>query len=525
MAVAEAVPAHDHGETFGIDPATYERRWWILGTLCISLVMIVVAVSSLNVAIPSIQEALDATGTDLQWIVDAYALVFAGVLLPAGALGDRFGRKGALQVGLVLFGVGTLVASAAGDPTQLIAARIVMGAGAAFIMPATLSIVVHSFPIHERPKAIALWAAFAGVGGALGPISSGVLLEHYWWGAVLFINVPLVAALLVLSARIVPTSKDPNGHPLDLVGAALAVAGLVSLVFAVIEGPEKGWLGGVTVGAFVAAIVFLVGFVRYEVRKENPMLDPRLFRVPGFGAGSAAVTLAFFSIFGMFFLLTQYLQFVKGYSPLGAGLRVIPNAVAMMAVAPQAPKLVPHLGVRRMMRLGFWLTAAGFVLLALSRESTPDIVVIAALVCTGSGMALTMPAASQHIVGSLPMAKAGVGSAVNDVTREVGGAIGIAVAGSIVATVYRGADFVDAIPNEGAREIAGESVGQAIGVAGGALERGVIDASTFDALVAAAGDAFNDGTRIAFLVMATVAFLGGLLIPRVIPDALPSRHG
>ena len=205
-------PASDD-ETFGIDPAIYHRRWLILGTLCISLVMIVVAVSSLNVALPSIQESLGASGTELQWIVDAYALVFAGMLLPAGALGDRFGRKGALQFGLVVFGVAVLVASMANDPSQLIAARTVMGVGAAFIMPSTLSIVMNSFPFHERPKAIAIWAAFAGVGGALGPISSGLLLEHFWWGAVFFINVPLVALLLGLSVPIVPTSKDPERPP------------------------------------------------------------------------------------------------------------------------------------------------------------------------------------------------------------------------------------------------------------------------------------------------------------------------
>ena len=513
-----------NADTFGIDPAVYHRRWLILGTLCISLVMIVVAVSSLNVAIPRIQESLGASGTELQWIVDAYALVFAGVLLPAGALGDRFGRKGALQFGLVVFGLAVLLASRASDPSQLIAARAVMGVGAAFIMPSTLSIVMNSFPFHERPKAVATWAAFAGVGGALGPISSGLLLDHFWWGAVFFINVPLVLLLLGLSVPIVPTSKDPNGHPLDPVGALLAVGGLVSLVFAVIEGPERGWIDVVTIGAFILAAVLLVAFVRFELRKTNPMLDPRLFKLPGFGAGSATITLAFFSMFGMFFLLTQYLQFVKGYSPLGAGVRVLPSAIALIAVAPRAPALIARFGGRATLRAGFLLTGAGFALLATATRSSPDLLVLVALVFTGSGMSLVMPGASQQIVGSLPLAKAGVGSAVNDVTREVGGALGIAVAGSIVATAYRASDFTDAIPDEAAREIAGESVGQAVGVIHRALDAGFIDQTRANELLAAAGDAFADGTRLAFGLMAVVAVTAGVLLSRWIPDQLPSRE-
>jgi len=506
MAVAERPSEPVAEDTFGVDPDVYAKRWLILATLCISLVMIVVAVSSLNVAIPSVQEALDASGTELQWIVDAYALVFAGVLLPAGALGDRFGRKGALQFGLVVFGVAVLIASMADDPGQLVAARVAMGVGAAFIMPATLSIIVNSFPFHERPKAIAIWAAFAGVGGALGPISSGLLLDHFWWGAVFFINVPLVALLLFLSVPVLPRSKNPDGHPLDPIGALLAVGGLVSLVFAVIEGPERGWAGPLTLGGFVVAAALLVAFVLFELRRENPMLDPRLFKLPGFGAGAAAITFAFFSIFGMFFLLTQHLQFVLGYSPLEAGVRVIPNALALVIMAPQAPKFVVRFGVRATMRAGFLLTSLGFALLALATRDTPILLVMVALVCTGTGGAFIMPAASQHVVGSLPLSKAGVGSAVNDVTREVGGALGIAVGGSIVATVYRARDGV------------GESIGEAIGAA---RAGGVADPS---AMIVAAGDAFNDGTRIAFFMMAALALLGGVVLSRIIPDELPSRQ-
>jgi hypothetical protein len=236
------------------------------------------------------------------------------------------------------------------------------------------------------------------------------------------------------------------------------------------------------------------------------------------------VTLAFFSMFGMFFLLTQYLQFVKGYSPLGAGIRTLPNAVVFMALSAQSPKIIARFGVKKALRTGFYITAVGFALFAVCTASTPYIVVALALTCTGLGGVLIMPCASQHIVGSLPLSKAGVGSAVNDVTREVGGALGIAVAGSIVATVYRGRDFVDVIPNEEARHIAGESVGQAFGVARNALENGFIDQAQFHSFVSAAADAFNDGTSVAFGLMALVATMAGTFIARVIPDELPSRE-
>jgi EmrB/QacA subfamily drug resistance transporter len=504
-----------------------ERRWIVLGVLCISLVTIVTAVSSLNVALPRIQESLDATSTQLQWILDSYALVFAGLLLTAGALGDRFGRKGALQVGLVIFGTAAFLSSQVDTAGSLIALRSLAGVGAALIMPATLSIIVNVFPPAERPKAVAIWAAFAGVGAALGPITSGFILEHSdGFGVVFFINLPLVAVLFVLTALLVPTSKDPAGHALDPVGAVLSIVGLVGLVFGVIEGPERGWTDVLTVAGFVVGVAGLAAFVWWESRRENPMLDPRLFRLRGFSTGSAVVTLAFFSMFGMFFLLTQYLQFVKGYSPLQAGVRVIPSAVMMMFWAPRSPKIVARFGIRRTVTVGFASTAVGFTLLALARPDTPYLLVGVALAFAGTGMAWLMPPASQLIVGSLPLAKAGVGSAVNDVTREVGGALGIAVAGSIVSSVYRSnTGFADRITDAGARELAGESVGRAVGVAARGLRDGVITQEQHDALVRAAGDAFNQGTVWAFAIFAVLAAGSAVVLGRLIPDRAPARAG
>ena len=512
-------------DTHGIAPEVYERRWVILGTLCLSLVIIVIAVSSMNIALPSIQNALGSSASQLQWIVDAYALAFAGLLLSAGSLGDRFGRKGALQTGLVIFGVAALVASTSRSAAMLIALRTVMGLGAALIMPATLSIVINSFPFQERPKAIAVWSGFAGVGGALGPIVAGLLLDHFWWGSVLLVNVPVVVLLLVLSAFILPKSKDPDGHALDPLGAFLSIVGLIALVYAVIEGPDQGWVAGPTIAGFIVAVFALSAFVKWELRATYPMLDPRLFRRRGFATGSGTVTLAFFNMFATFFLLTQYLQFVKLYSPLQAGLRVIPNGAALLFMAPRGPTLVQRFGVRRVVTAGYLVTAGGFVIISFATSATPYPLLAVALVCTGSGIAVIVPSASQHIVASLPLAKAGVGSAVNDVTREVGGALGIAVAGSVATSIYRNhVGFTAQIADSTARHLARRSVGQAVEVAHRALAAGQVTKQQAALIVHSAGHAFTSGTRVAFLMLAGCSAFGAATLGRSIPDSLPTRQ-
>ncbi len=513
--------------THDILPEVYDRRWRILALLCLSLVIVVAAVSALNIAIPEIQSDTGASQTQVQWLIDAYALVFAGMLLLAGALGDRFGRRGALQVGLVVFGAASMMAVVSDSANALIVARTVSGIGAAFVMPATLSIIITSFPPAERPKAISIWAAFAGVGGALGPISSGLLLEHFWWGSVFLINLPIIAVLLIGSVAILPTSKDPNGHALDLIGALLSIVALGAFVFGVIEGPERGWVDPVTLGGFAVGIAAGVAFVRYELATQAPMLDPRLFRIPKFSAGSAVVTLAFFNAFTLFFLLTQYLQFVKGYSPLKAGLGVLPNAMAMIAVAPRGPQIIAKFGVRRTLRIGFFVAATGFSAFAFFTPSTPYFAIALALVANGCGMAVIVPSASQQIVAALPLSKAGVGSAVNDVTREVGGALGIAIGGSIVATVYRArmGDFLDAphhpVP-EPARGFIEDSIGGAFRAAANAPRVGS-NPSLIEATLDAARHAFTSGMHWAFGVTALTGYVAGWLLPRHLDDELPTR--
>lgn len=484
--------------------AGHPDRRRILAVCCLSLVLIVVAVSSLNTALPSLQRGLDASGTELLWIVDTYALVFAGTLLPAGALGDRFGRKGALLTGLAVFGTGTLLAGLSSSGAQVIGARAVMGVGAGLVMPATLSIITTVFPPAERPKAIAVWAGFAGAGGALGPVVSGLVLEVWDWGAVFFVSLPVVALLLVLVAQRVPTSRDPDHTRLDPAGAALSMLGLFALLFAIIQGPEEGWSSPLVVGAFVAAGALLAGFVALELRSPHPMLDPRLFRDPRFAAGSATITGIFFVMFGMFFLIPQYLQYVHGYSPLEAAVRLLPSGLTMIVVAPRGPTVARRLGAERSVALGLLLAAAGFMVLTQLDSGTGYWWIAGALVLMAAGSGLAMPPSTAAIVSSLPPAKAGVGSAVNDVTREVGGAVGIAVLGSIVSVLYRSevAAASAGLP-EGLRHVVDESIGSAI-VAGAPAD-----------VLASARDAFSSGASVAFLVSALVMVAGSALYMRL----------
>jgi EmrB/QacA subfamily drug resistance transporter len=514
-------------ETHGIPADVYHRRKAILAVLCGSLILIVVAVSSLNTAIPTIQRGLDASPTELQWIIDSYALVFAGFLLPAGAIGDRFGRKGALLTGLVIFGVCSFIASRADSAATLIGARAAMGVGAALVMPATLSIIQNSFPPHERAKAVATWAGLAGAGGAVGPLLSGVMLKWFGWASVFLINIPIVIVLLVLVGRIVPTSRDPEGHPLDPLGAIMSVLALGSLVFGIIEGPEWGWTSVGVVTAFASAIIFGIGFVMWESRIEYPTLDPRLFRLPGFGMGSLSISTIFFCMFGMFFLATQYLQYVKGYTPLEAGVRTLPSAAVMVTLSPQSPRIVGRFGVRATTRLGFSFVVAGFIVMSRLEVYTSYFVFMIGLMVLAAGMALIMPPSTSSIIGSLPLAKAGVGSAVNDVTREVGGAIGIAVMGSVLNSVYRSTiDLSKAralIPPAfrttfaPAARAAEASIGQATGVA--ASMKGRSD-EVAAGITAASRSAFVQGTSVAFALAAGVALLGGLIVSTRIPDEL-----
>lgn len=508
-------------DTFGIDPDVYHRRWQIHSVLCISLVAVVAAVSSLNVAIPTIIKELEPSTTQTLWIVDSYALVFAGLLLPAGALGDRIGRRKALMGGIIVFGVMACIAAFSPNANSLIAARAVMGIGAALIMPATLSIITNIFPPHERARAIAAWAGLSGAGGALGPVLSGLILKAgWWWGAVFLINVPIAVLLFTLVVLKVPESRDPHGHPFDPIGSLASIVMLGSLVFGIIEAPEYGWGSTRVVVALLVAALSAVAFIVFEMRTEHPMLDPRLFRYRGFSTGSLTITCAFFCMFGTFYVLSQYLQFVHEYSPLGAALRTLPQAAVMVLVAPRSPRLVAKIGVHNNVRLGFTLLVVGFFMMSRFEIDTPYWYIVINLAVLAVGMAVMTAPTSAVIVGSLPQSKAGVGSAVNDVTREVGGVLGIAFMGSFLSSGYasRIHDILLGTPvPEQARGAIEESIGVAYGVVEEGVSKGLIPAEGGEAVKAAAREAFITGNRHAMWCAMIVAIVGGIVAGMFMP--------
>ena len=370
-------------------------------------------------------------------MVDAYTLVFAGLLLTAGSLGDRFGRRGALQFGLVIFGLGSLASAFADSSAQLIATRAFMGIGGAFIMPATLSIITNVFPTRERGKAIGVWAGTAGLAGVLGPLTGGFLLEHFYWGSIFLVNIPIVIVGVLAGIFLIPTSKDPSAPRLDPVGAVLSIVGLTVLLYGIIEAPQDGWTDPRILGCIFGGILVLGLFMLWESRIDHPMLDVHFFRNPRFTAASMGIAMVFFAMFGATFLLTQYFQFVLGYTPFETGIRFLPIAASMMILSPLSARFVHRIGTKLVVGTGLTMVTLGLVSWAsLSPTSSywPDIIWRQALMA--SGMALTMAPATESIMGSLPLGKAGVGSAVNDTTRQVGGALGVAVIGSVLASIY-----------------------------------------------------------------------------------------
>jgi EmrB/QacA subfamily drug resistance transporter len=489
---------------------TYPQRWWALGALCLSLVVIGMDNTVLNVALPTLSRDLGPSASQLEWIVDSYILVFAGLLLTMGALGDRFGRKRALNAGLLIFGIGSLASAFAPTTAALISTRALMGVGGALIMPSTLSIITDTFPPDERGRAIGIWAGVSGLGIVVGPVTGGWLLEHFWWGSVFLINLFVIAVALIYGWRVVPESKDPNATPLDPVGAALSIAGVTALVYGIIEAPSNGWTSARTLTAAGVAAVLLASFIWWERRSTHPMLQMSFFEDPRFSAASVSISLVFFALFGSIFLITQYLQFVLGYSPLQAGVRVMPVATLIVA-APLSTRLVARFGSKLVVGTGLLIVSAGLGLLSTVSTTSGYPLVAESLVVLGVGMGLTMAPATESIMGSLPRAKAGVGSAMNDTTRQVGGALGVAVLGSVLSSSYASA-IAPALGGLGASAamLAGDSVGGATAVAaeaGGNAGRALLEAA-HTAFASSMGEALLIGAGVAAAgAVVTLAFL------------------
>ncbi len=433
------------------------RRRLILLVVGLALMAVVSAVSGLNVALPSLALDTGATQTELTWIVDSYTIVFAGLLLFAGALGDRYGRRLLLSIGLVIFGSAAMLGLFVTEPSQLIMVRIVMGIGAAAIMPTTLSVITTSFPEAERPKAIGVWVGISGGGAILGLFVTGLLLEWFPWTSFFGLNVALAIVALIGVLIVVPNSVDEKPPALDVVGALLSFVAMTSFVYGIIEGPGRGWSDPVTIAALATGIISAVAFVLWELRMKRPLLDPRLFRSRPFSAGTLAITIQFVAAFGFFFISLQYLQYVTGRSALEAALALLPLPFILLPTARRAPVIAARVGFRRIVPMGLVLMAVGFLILGQLAVDSPYWHFLLGLVFFGLGMGLSGTPSTTAITSSLPRSKQGVASAVNDTSRELGSAFGIAILGSVLNQGYRDGmvDAVAGLPAEMAERVLG----------------------------------------------------------------------
>jgi EmrB/QacA subfamily drug resistance transporter len=495
------------------------RRKAILVVVALALMMVVSAVSGLNVALPDLARDTGASQSELTWIVDAYTVAFAGLLLFLGALGDRYGRKGVLLIGLAVFGAAAAWALTITDPTTLIVARVAMGVGAAAVMPTTLSVITTSFPPAERGRAVGVWVGVAAGGAVLGLFGSSILLEFFDWNSFFVLNVVLAVVALIGALLVVPSSRQMDAGRLDLPGVALSILGITSLVYAVIEGADVGWTEARTVAASIVAIATLTGFVLRELHTDHPLLDVRLFALRAFSAGALSITAQFFATFGFMYIVTQYLQFIIGRSPLQTALTMLPMAFVLPPAARLAPRLAARFGANRISAIGLLSTSVGLAVLSMLDVEFNYAVFYTGLVLFALGMGLAGTPATMAITNALPESKQGVASAVNDVSRELGSALGIALLGSLLASGYRDslAPALAGLPTQIA-DRASASVAfvssadlSALGPAG-------------DQLAGAARTAFVDGTSTAILtaagVLLTTAVVVFLRAPLRAPEPL-----
>lgn len=493
-----------------------DRRWWVLAVLCLSVLLVVVDNTIVNVALPTISRDLDASTQALQWVVDAYALAFAGLLLVGGNLGDRLGRRRVLQAGLALFAVFSVAAALSRNTGELIAARAAMGACAALVYPATLAILNNVFTIpRQRATAVGIWSGVSGLAVAIGPVSGGALLEHFAWSSVFYVSVPVVVVALIAGRLLLPETKDPKAGRFDPAGALLSVAGITLLTYSIIEAPGRGWTSAATTGGIAGSLVIMALFAWWQARRPDPMLDVRLFRNPRFTVASGSIALAFFGLFGFIFMVTQYFQAVRGYDPLHAGVATLPFAVITGACSPLAITAMKRFGTKIVVSAGLALMSGGFVVAAVMPAAAGYWhQVIAAMALMAAGLAFTASPATDAIMGALPPAKAGAGSAVNDTTREVGGTLGVAIVGSVLNSAY-GSHVTSALAGLGAPHAV-------LPVARQSVMAGLVTAGHFPpplraAATSAVNDAFVTGLHAGSLVAACATGAAALFALAFLP--------
>ena len=513
-------------------PTVDGGRALALAAVCIATLAITVDTTIMNITLPTLVRDMGAQTRDLQWIVDAYNISFAALVLAAGCLGDRYGRRNALVAGLATFAFASALGSQASSVGELVIARVAMGVGAAFVFPSTLSIISNLFVDRvSRSKAIGVWGATGGLGVALGPITGGWLLNHFWWGVSFLAMVPVAAVAIVLALRVIPPSRDPGAPRVDLPGLVLSSVAIGVLVWAIIEAPSAGWASRTTTAAATVVVVIGAIFVRHELRTREPMLDVQLFRNLRFTAASGSVAIAYFALFGFIFLITQYFQLVLEHSPLEAGVRQVPVAIAVVLGSLTGVRLAVHVGNNRTIAAGLTMLALAFAWASTASPVTPYVEIAAQMLLIGVGMGFTSAPATEAIMGAVPKAKAGIGSAVNDATRELGGTLGVAVVGSVFASLYAAAvSSIEHLPAAATTAIRG-SYGAAAAVAARFAEAG--DHDLAGRVVAGAEAGFFDGFQLGCLVAAAVALGGAVLAGFVLPahplqdeaDDLDGRSG
>ena len=505
--------------------AVDEKRWLILAVLCVSVLLVGVDNTIVNVALPTLSEQLKATNTDLQWIVDGYSLPFAGLLLAGGGLSDRFGRKRIMQSALLIFGLFSYFAARSNTIGELLTSRALMGAAAAFIFPATLSLLTTTFKDpSERAKAFGVWGATAGVAIAVGPIVGGELISHFWYGSIFLVNIPIALFAFFVGALVVPESRGRSLHGFDLMGLALGTSSVTLLVLAIIQGPEWGWRSTSTLGLFVASGALLVSFARYELRKSAPLLDVRVFSNRAFSAGAGSIATSFFCLFGFIFLVTQYFQLIHGYSALSAGVHTLPFAIVTMIITPLGAIAALRLGTRYVVSAGlvimgialFWMNFIG----AKAAYFGP---IMASMVVLAFGFSLINAPSTAAIMGSLRPDQIGAGAAVNETTREIGGTMGVAVVGSVFSSLF-GPQVRRAFAHLGlspAQLNIAQSSTQAAKAVVAHVPQGI---PLHAALTSSVVSSFINGFHRGCLVAAFAAVVVGLVVYRFLPKRVAPRE-
>ena len=499
--------------------APTRKDWWALVALCVPLIMASVDGTILNVALPSIAKVLNTTNTQLVWINSGYIIMFGATILFAGNLADKFGRKWCLMVGMLVFIGGSIWAGFSNTPSMLIAARLFQGIGGGLLTPATLSIITNIFRPPERARAIGIWAGISGVGVALGPILGGLLLSTFFWGSVFFVNIPIVAVGLVMVFLLVPNSRDPQAPPIDFLGVVLSVFGLFAFFYFLVQAPNLHLTNYKVLIALGCAAVLLGTFVFWELRREHPLLDVRLFKKKAFTVGVLSIAIAFFALFGLLFQLTLYLQAVQGYSPLSAGFALVPAAAVLFVAAPLAPRVAERMGNRWLVSARMIILAAGIITYMFTSTTTGYGIIFLGMVLSAMGIAFIQPPSSNAVMSSAPLTQTGMASAANSAIRQVGGSMGVALVGGIAALVY-GNQLVASGALNGLSSSAAQTARESIS---GAIEVAQQIGPAGSSLITAANEAFVKGFHAAMLMTAIIAGAGIVLALLTLPKQKSSR--